>query len=134
MFDLFDFDNFLENPLFGWNKDSYKFNRNEKDMHPYSFYKNEKAMVIVHNVLGVDKKDLKIQTFNANTGITLLTIQGKTVDVVTGKEYSVESEFSLDSAQIDLDKATSSMKNGLLYITIPYAEIKKETKGTIEIK
>lgn len=110
----FDFIDFLD--PFTWDKNIYKFNRGEKDMHPYSIVDNEKAFIIVHNILGVDKKDLKVSIKPENNK-TYLSIEGKTKDIITTKEYSVSSRFELDVDQLDLTKVSSTMNNGLLYIT-----------------
>ena len=55
-----DFLNLFIDPL-TWDKNSYKFNREEKDMRPYSVTNTKKDTIIVHNVLGIDKKDLNLQ-------------------------------------------------------------------------
>jgi HSP20 family molecular chaperone IbpA len=131
-----DFSNIINDlffPAFDWDKKSYKFNRDEKDMHPYSIKNGEKEVLITHNILGIDKKDLKI-TNESENGTDFILIKGKTKDVITGKEYSVDSRFALDDTQLDLAGIKASAKNGLLYITIPTKkkEIKKESKN-IEI-
>ena len=116
-----------------WDKKNYKFNREEKDMHPYTIKYGEKEMFITHNILGIDKKDLKI-TNESENGKTFISIKGKTKDAVTGKEYSIDSRFALDESQLDLSGIQAMAKNGLLYITIPTKkkETKKESKN-IEI-
>ena len=116
-----------------WDKKNYKFNREEKDMHPYTIKYGEKEMFITHNILGIDKKDLKI-TNESENGKTFISIKGKTKDAITGKEYSIDSRFALDENQLDLSGIQAMAKNGLLYITIPTKkkEIKKESKN-IEI-
>ena len=119
---LFNFDDLFNS--FDWDKKNYKFNRDEKDMHPYSIIDNEKEVIIVHNVLGIDKKDLKI-SLNKESGNTYILIEGKSIDELTKKEYSISSRFALDTTQLDIKNITSTMKNGLLYITAP---LKKEEK------
>lgn len=119
---LFDFDELFNS--FDWDKKNYKFNRDEKDMHPYSIVDNEKEVIIVHNVLGIDKKDLKI-SLNKESGNTYILIEGKSIDELTKKEYSISSRFALDTTQLDIKNITSTMKNGLLYIIAP---LKKEEK------
>ena len=119
---LFNFDELFNS--FDWDKKNYKFNRDEKDMHPYSIIDNEKEVIIVHNVLGIDKKDLK-NALNKESGNTYILIEGKSIDELTKKEYSISSRFALDTTQLDIKNITSTMKNGLLYITAP---LKKEEK------
>lgn len=129
-----DFDILIDSLFpFDWDKKNYKFNREEKDMHPYSIKNTEKEVLITHNILGIDKKDLKI-TNESENGTTFILIEGKTKDTITGKEYSINSRFALDETQLDLTNVKATAKNGLLYITIPKKrkENKKETKN-IEI-
>ena len=120
-------------PSFDWDKKNYKFNREEKDMHPYSIKTGEKEVLITHNILGIDKKDLKITTESEN-GVTFILIKGKTKDTITNKEYSINSRFNININELDLTGIKATAKNGLLYITIPTKkkEIKKESKN-IEI-
>lgn len=131
MFDNDFFNLILEDP-FTWDKNSYKFNRSEKDMHPYSVVDSKDVLIIVHNVLGIDKKDLKL-TIKNEKNKTVLTIEGKTKDVITTKEYSVSSKFDLAADQLDLTKISSQLNNGLLYITIVKKKIEPQTK-TIDIE
>lgn len=124
----------LFNP-FDFDRKFYKFNRAEKDMNPYSVYetKDKDAVIIVHNVLGLDKKDVKISTKNEN-GVTFIVINGKTVDSITEKEYSISSRFSVDTNALDITKAISTMNNGLLYITIPQKKKPALKEGFIAIQ
>ena len=133
---MFDEDfNILIDSLFpfDWDKKNYKFNREEKDMHPYSLKTTDKEVIITHNILGIDKQDLKI-TRESENGITFILITGKTKDTITGKEYSINSRFNIDINKLDLSGIKATTKNGLLYITIPTnkKELKKESKN-IEI-
>lgn len=128
-FDIIDLFNSLD-----WDKKSYKFNRDEKDMHPYSIMNLKDKTLIVHNVLGVDKKDLKL-SFEKENGVGYILINGKSVDEYTKKEYSISSRFAIDPTQLDLNKITCTMKNGLLYISIPtIVEDKKSQKIEIKIQ
>ena len=130
MFDK-DLDIFIDSlfPYFDWDRKNYKFNREEKDMHPYSLKVNDKETIITHNILGIDKKDLKITKEIENSNIYII-IKGKTKDSITGKEYSIDSRFALDETQLDLSNIKATTNNGLLYITIPSLkkELKKEKK------
>lgn len=118
---------------FDWDRKNYKFNRDEKDMHPYSIINNKKETIIVHNVLGVDKKDLKI-SLNKECGNTYISIEGKSIDEITKKEYSISSRFAIDIAQLDVKNITSTIKNGLLYIMIPLKPEEKSENIKIEIQ
>lgn len=126
---MFDFDldflnDILENPLV-WDKDSYKFNRPVKDMSPYSVSNSDKQIVITHNVLGIDKKDLHI-SIETEKGNNYIKIEGKTTDALTKKVYEVSSTFALNADELDLTKISSKMSNGLLYIIINKKEQKVE--------
>ena len=132
MFEKDIFDLFLNTP-FDWDKKSYKFNRDEKDMHPYSVINHENKSIIVHNVVGINKKDLKIKIEKDSMNVYIV-IEGESKDEITNKVYSVSSRFAIDYSQLDIKKATSTMNNGLLYITIPFLEPAEELKeNTIEI-
>lgn len=121
---------FLVSP-FDWDKEFYRFNRWEKDMNPYSIkYDKENGKVIMsHNILGIDKKDLSV-TVKPKNGKNYLVISGKTVDEVTGKEYSVNSRFYI-SNDYDVDKMKAEARNGLVYITIPYKKEVLEDKTKV---
>lgn len=131
MFEKDIFDLFLNTPL-DWDKKSYKFNRDEKDMHPYSIINLEDKSIIVHNIVGIDKKDLKIK-LEREGGNAYIVIDGRSKDEITKKVYSVSSRFAIDYTQLDIKKATSTMNNGLLYITIPFLTEKECSIETIEI-
>ena len=100
MFDK-DFFTLVMEPL-TWDKSSYAFSRDEKDMHPYSVVSLKDKTIIVHNVLGIDKKDLKITRKVAN-GVVYLVIEGATKDSLTGKDYSISSTLQLDETQLNID-------------------------------
>ena len=104
--------------FFDWDKNFYKFIRDEKDMHPYSINKKEDGTItIVHNVVGLNKEDLKLSTkVIDNKG--WIIIEGQTKDEITDKTYSVNSRFTLGIDAYDFSNIKSTMKNGLLYITV----------------
>jgi HSP20 family molecular chaperone IbpA len=114
-----------------WDRKTYTFNRGEKDMHPYDIKTDKEKTLISHNILGINKEDLKIKK-EVENGISYLVINGKTIDDITGKEYSINSRFALDDKSLDLSKISATTKNGLLYITIPV--IKEKKKETCDIK
>ena len=97
-------------------------------MHPYSIVNLKDKTIITHNILGIDKKDLKLSLTREN-GNAYILIEGKTIDELTKKTYSVSSRFAIDESQLDLSKISSTAKNGLLYITIPF-KAKEELKNT----
>ena len=118
---------------FNWDKESYKFNREEKDMHPYSVVSLPEKIIIVHNVLGIDKKDLKI-TRKIEKNKVYLVIEGHTKDTFTGKEYSISSTLQIDETQLNIEDISCNMKNGLVYIVIPKKQIKRlDNSTTIKI-
>lgn len=111
---------------FDWDRDFYNFRREEKDMHPYSIISKNNKTILVHNVVGIKKEDLKVSIKTENH-YQILYITGKTKDDITEQEYSVNSRFTLKKSGIK--DVTSEVKNGLLYITIQYEEPEKiETK------
>lgn len=123
----------LFNP-FAWNKEVYQFNRLEKDMKPYSVHKNDNGVTLVHNVVGVDKKDLSVRLIEEN-GMSKLVIEGETEPSLDSpkSKYSVHSEFILDNNK-KIEDISSKLENGLLYITINYEEPKEGSVKTIDIQ
>lgn len=127
--------NFLDLDIFNpfdFDRDFYKFNRIEKDMNPYSIKQTDEGIILIHNVLGINKEDLKISTKRENH-TNLIIIEGKTKDEITGREYSINSRFSVDD-NVDLKSAKPSMKNGLLYISIKYKEAKESKENILAIE
>lgn len=127
--------NFLDLDIFNpfdFDRAFYKFNRIEKDMNPYSIKQTDEGIILIHNVLGINKEDLKISTKRENH-TNLIIIEGKTKDEVTGREYSINSRFSVDD-NVDLKSAKPSMKNGLLYISIKYKEAKESKENILAIE
>jgi HSP20 family molecular chaperone IbpA len=126
MFDALD-------DLFDFDKHFYFFNRDEKDMHPYDVIRKKDALILTHNVLGLEKEDIKL-TIKTENLKNYIVISGSSKDEVTGKCYSINSRFSYDPNEIDITKATSEMKNGLLYITIPYKAKEEVSDNEIQIE
>lgn len=114
----------------GWDKSFYSFFRSEKDQTPYSVIrKSEEEMILVHNVLGVNKEDLEVK-LRSEDGQRILYITGQTVDNITDKKYSINSRFVIKNGN-KIKSVTSEARNGLLYITINF---EAEPEEKIEIK
>lgn len=116
---------------FDWDRDFYNFRREEKDMHPYSIVSKDNKTILVHNVVGIKKEDLKVSIKTENH-YQILYITGKTKDDITGQEYAINSRFTLKKSGIK--EITSEVKNGLLYITIQYEEPEKTEPKVKEIE
>ena len=119
--------------LVDFDRHFYFFNRDEKDMQPYDIVRKENALIITHNVLGLNKEDLKV-TIKTENLKHYLVISGTSKDELTGKTYSINSRLSYNPDEIDISKATSELKNGLLYITIPYKAKEKLDETSVQIK
>ena len=79
--------------FFGWDREFYNFERSIRDSAPYKIYRDEKEVTIIHNILGIDEKDLNVDIKQERNG-NYLVIQGSTKDDYD--EYSVESRFTID--------------------------------------
>lgn len=103
-------------------------------MKPYSVHKNDNGVTLVHNVVGVDKKDLSVRLIEEN-GMSKLVIEGETEPSLDSpkSKYSVHSEFILDNNK-KIEDISSKLENGLLYITINYEEPKEGSIKTIDIQ
>jgi hypothetical protein len=93
---------------------------------------SEESADIITNTLQriVDSNYLSMKIAKPNS----ITIAGKTVDAITGKEYSINSTFTFDDSKVDMSTAKCSMNNGLLYITMKYKkeEVKKTRFSTLK--
>lgn len=116
-------DLFFLDDLFDFDRKFYNFVRPEKDMTPYTVVNKENKTILIHNVVGINKEDLKITTKTEN-GEKILYISGQTKDSVSGNEYSVNSRFKVKAQAIK--KIDCECKNGLLYVTISYDEPNEE--------
>ena len=119
--------------LFDFDRHFYFFNRDEKDMHPYDVVKTSNSLVLTHNVLGINKEDLKVSIKTENLK-HYLVISGTSKDKITGKSYSINSRFAYEPEEVDVSKAESEVKNGILYITIPYKAKEKDKEDGIQIR
>ena len=114
----------------GWDKSFYSFFRSEKDQTPYSVVrKSEDEIILVHNVLGVNKEDLEVR-LKSEDGQRVLYVTGQTADEKTGKKYSINSRFVIKNGN-RIKNVESESKNGLLYVTIVF---EPEPEETIKIK
>ena len=106
--------------FFGWDREFYNFERSIRDSAPYKIYRDEKEVTIIHNVLGIDEKDLNVDIKQERNG-NYLVIQSSTKNDY--EEYSVESRFTIDLNKYQDIKY--EIKNGLLYIHLFKKEIEK---------
>jgi HSP20 family molecular chaperone IbpA len=91
-------------------------------MYPYEVIKKENSSILVHNLVGIAKEDIKINIEKANK-VDYLVISGETKNEVTGKTYSVSSRFEIDSDEVkDIDWY---VRDGLLYIEVHLKEAQK---------
>ena len=81
-------------------------------------------MIIAHNILGIDKKDITL-TRKIENGECFICIEGKTIDSITKQEYSINSRFKIDENEYNLTEIKSTAQNGLLYIEIKNKKPKK---------
>lgn len=112
---LFDFG-------FDFDRDFYRFSRNLKDMYPYEVIKKDNSSIIVHNVVGMPKDDIKIDIVKENK-VDYLVIAGETKNEVTGRNYSVSSRFKIDGDEVQ--NIDWYVKDGLLYIEVHFKEAQK---------
>ena len=93
-------DLFLLNDLFDFDRKFYTFVRPEKDMMPYTIINKENQTILIHNVVGINKEDLKISIKTEN-GEKILYIVGQTKDKISGNNYEINSRFKIkgDSAK-----------------------------------
>lgn len=118
--------------LFDFDRDFYRFTRNLKDMYPYEIIKrdNDNEVIVVHNVVGLSKDDIKISVDRDNE-YDYLVIAGERKNEVTDKIYKVDSRFIINLDDIDSNGVEYKVEDGLLYI---YIKFKTPEKPNINIK
>ena len=116
-------DLFLLDDLFDFDRKFYTFVRPEKDMMPYTIINKENQTTLIHDVVGINKEDLKISIKTEN-GEKILYIAGQTKDKVSGSNYEINSRFKIKAHSIkDIE---CECTNGLLYVTISYDKPEEE--------
>ena len=109
---------------FWFDKEFYNFSRlNIKDMHPYKIIEEDNRFIIVHNVAGIGKEDVKIDIEDS-----YLIIKGESKDEIIDKTYSVNSRFKINENAIKDIKY--DVKNGFLYV---FVNKKEKEKPNIKI-
>lgn len=100
----------------------YRFNRAVKDQSPYRIKRYDDGLILVHNVLGINSKDITVDIEN-DKATSYIVIRGETKDEITNTTYDVNSRFAVNAEEIaDIQY---QLKNGLLYINIKYKQIHK---------
>jgi len=108
--------------FFDFDREFYRFSRNLKDMYPYEIIAEENKVVIVHNVVGLSKEDIKISG-QREGDIDFLVISGEKKNEITDKIYKVDSRFQVNANKIQ--KVDWEVKDGLLYIEVFLKEPEK---------
>ncbi len=116
--------------LFDFDRDFYRFTRNLKDMYPYEIIRKDNQAIVVHNVVGLNKEDIKI-SIDRDNEYDYLVIAGEKKNEVTDKIYKVDSRFIIDLDDIDNSGVEYKVEDGLLYI---YIKFKTPEKPDINIK
>ena len=112
----------------------YNFNRAVKDMHPYYIRKFDDHATIIHNVVGINEKDLTIE-IEPDRNTDWVVVRGYTKNEISDSAFSVNSRISFDKDTVM--KVDWDIKNGLLYINLYYKkpelpDIKIERKELVE--
>ncbi len=107
-----------------FDNDFYGFSRMVRDKRPYQIVKNEGATIIIHNVTGIDEKDISVKIRAVDDRNSYVEITGETKDdYITEEAYSIKSRFTIKHN--DVEKITKKTKNGILYLTIKWKEQEK---------
>ena len=97
-----------------------------KSFGPYgsnTIINKENQTILIHNVVGINKEDLKISIKTEN-GEKILYIAGQTKDKVSGSNYEINSRFKIKAQSIR--NIECECANGLLYVTISYDKPEEE--------
>ena len=102
---------------------------------PVDIYETSDGLAVVADLPGVDKEDLSIRVED-----NILTIDGKAHDGLPGE--AIRSEFALAnfhrqfrlSDEVDQERITADLKNGVLQIQLPKAEKAKPKMIAVNVK
>lgn len=108
------FDDFYDD-LFSWDKPSYSFSRNVHDMSPYKLVNKDDRVLLVHNIVGINPDDIKVEEQEEN-GRHFLVISGVTHSDVLNYDYKVNSKFEFKPDAFD--HVSYKAANGLLEISL----------------
>jgi HSP20 family molecular chaperone IbpA len=108
--------------IFDFDQRYYKFGRTIKDMYPYEVIRKDNSSIVIHNVVGISPKDIKVSVEKENK-VDYLVITGATKNEITSENYSVSSRFQIDSDEIS--NIDWFLKDGLLYIEVFFKEPQK---------
>jgi HSP20 family molecular chaperone IbpA len=112
----------LSNWFLDFDKDFYRFSRGVKDNFPYQIKRAKDHATIIHNVVGINPKDIHVE-IEPERNVTYLVVRGETKNEVTDSTYSVNSRFTINDDEIKEIKYET--KDGLLYVDIYYKEPEK---------
>ena len=113
-----------------FDKEFYRFTRNLKDMYPYEIVRKDNQAIIIHNVVGLSKNDIKI-SLEREDKIDYLVISGEKKNEITDKIYKVDSRFTINVDEITEEGIEWEVKDGLLYV---YITFKKPETPNVKIK
>ncbi|MFR3182160.1 MAG: Hsp20/alpha crystallin family protein [Clostridia bacterium] len=109
-----------------------KFGSLFDDFDDLSIYKKGNKTILVYEVVGINKEDLKVQLMSKN-GENKIIITGETENDITESKYMIDTEVVLDEKAIR--NVSSRVENGLLYVTVEYAELEMlDNVKSIEIE
>ena len=105
-----------------WEPKEYCYHRPIFDSKPYQLIKKDKEIIIAFNALGINADDIKVSV-EKEKNVDYLVIDGETKNELTGKTYSANGKFVVDSENIE--KIDWSAENGVLIIEVFFKEAKK---------
>lgn len=102
---------------------------------PVDIFETKDGLTVVADLPGVPKENIEIRVDNG-----VLTIKGRTAHDTPGEavytEYQLLSfhrQFEL-SDQVDQEKISATMKQGVLYISLPKAEQPKPRQISVNVQ
>lgn len=101
--------------FFDFDKEFYRFTRDIKDMSPYQIIRKDDRAIVIHNVVGLGRDDIKITT-DRDAYYDYLVISGEKKNEVTDKIYKVDSRFIINLEEIK--EVEWEVQDGLLYIYV----------------
>jgi len=98
----------------------------------YEKYEKDYATIFTFDINGINQEDLVI-TRTSKNGKNEIKVKGTTTDTIVQKTHTIDKSLILPHNNYDLKLIYSTIKNGILYITVPFKKY-EEVNEIVNIK
>jgi len=114
--------------FFYFDDSTYRFNRPMLERQGWYSVEKDGRLLVLLNILGVDKDDLNVEVKSANDNKQLISISGNTKNEIFDKDFSINMNFTVGKP---MEELSWDVKNGFLTLDIKFQEPVKPTVKVI---